>query len=132
MNRIMCYLFIFMVSTVQAKEQMVTFHVSGEDPTGSQTVMTIGNSALFRFHCDACDRRPEVVTGAVQQHWQEWLPVPKNSILFTVYRSEEVDQLIDKLESNIARLSDLNDALTSRVDALSKQIEEIESVRKKP
>jgi hypothetical protein len=124
MIRIMYCLFSFLlVSTIQAKEQMVILHISGEDPTGSQTVMTIGNSALFRFPCNDCDRRPEVVTNVVQQNWQKWLPVPKESILFTVYRSEEVDQLVSKLESNIAKLSDLNDSLTTRIDALAKQVE---------
>ena len=135
MNRIIkgCLFSFLVIGSAQAKEQMVTFHVSGEDPTGSETVLTIGNSALFRFPCNACDRRPAVVTDAAQKNWKNWLPVPtQNSILFTVYRSEEVDTLISKLESNIKDLTVMNDALTTRIDELSKRIQELESARIKP
>jgi hypothetical protein len=135
MNRIIQgYLFSFLViGSGQAKEQMVTFHVSGEDPTGSQTVVTIGNSALYRFNCNGCDTRPAVVTDAAQKSWRAWIPVAEqNSILFTVYRSEEVDQLVSKLDANIAKLSDMNDALTTRIDELSKRIQQLESPPTKP
>jgi hypothetical protein len=126
-----CLASLIVIGSAQAKEQMVTFHVSATG-LGYQNIVTIGNSFTFKNPCNGCTTDPDVLTRIYQTTWQKGLPVPQNSILFAVYRSEEVDQLISKLEGNIAKLSDMNDALTARIDELSKRIQELESARKNP
>jgi hypothetical protein len=98
-----------------------------EEGTGSENTITLGNMFIYRGPCNGCSNDPNVLTRDVQSKWQKQLPVPQNSILFTVYRSEEVDQLISNLESNIANLSNMNDALTDRIKQLSKDVQELKS-----
>jgi hypothetical protein len=82
-----CLASLMMIGSAQAKDQMVTFHVSGEGHYSFDTV-TIGNSYVWRVGCNACDTDPNVITRAFQSgdRWRKALPpdVPENSILVTV------------------------------------------------